>query len=66
MHNIGSSTKNKICLSIRKEVFVTRKNIRGGIRVCVMMWLMCMCKVNECVKMSMCEHMHNYVHVTRM
>ena len=45
---------------------VTRKNIRGGIRVCVMMWLMCMCKVNECVRMSMCEHMHNYVHVTRV
>ena len=42
---------------------VTRKNIQGGIRIGVMM---CMYKVNECVKMSMCEHMHNYVHVTRV
>ena len=33
---------------------VTCKNIRGDIWVGVMMGLMCMCKVNECVRMSMC------------
>ena len=43
-------SKTTMC---QREI-VTRKNIRGGIRVGVMMWLMCMCKVNECVRMSMC------------